>query len=158
MYKVRICISWMTEDVILLATYICVDTFISGVCKKPCTPKEACVVKRILIWQLVFFCFSCTFSLLSRSPVYWVHNVDSYEMYTLRIYISWMSENVILLRTYISVDTYSSGECKELCRLKGTCVIKCILIWRLVFFLMHVYCFESVAYLLRWQCGFIRNV
>ena len=50
--------------------------------------------------------------------IYCIDNVDSYEMYKLRIYISWMSKNVILLSTYIYVDTSIIGECKRPFRLK----------------------------------------
>ena len=53
-------------------------------------------------------------SILNRSRIYCIDNVDLYEMYQLRIYISWMSENVILLPTYIYVDAFIIGECKNL--------------------------------------------
>ena len=115
----------------------CTLLYLCRQCKKPSRLEEACAIKRILMWQLVFFCFSYTFNLLSRSRVYWSDNVDSYEMYKLRIYISWMSENLILLLTYIYVDTYISGECKKPCRLEEACAIKRILILQLVFFVLN---------------------
>ena len=56
--------------------------------------------------------------------IHGIDNVDSCEMYKLRIYISWMSKNVILLPTYIYVDTSIIGESKRPCRLEKVCVIK----------------------------------
>ena len=64
------------------------------------------------------------FNVLNRSHIYAVDNVDSYETYKLRIYISWMSENVILLLTYIYVETFIIGECKKPCELEKACVMK----------------------------------
>ena len=56
--------------------------------------------------------------------IYCIDNVDSYEMHKLRIYISWMSKNVILLPTYIYVHTSIIGESKTPCRLENVYVIK----------------------------------
>ena len=139
MYKLRICISWMSKNVILLPTYMYVDTFIIGGCKTLCTLEKACVTKGTFMWQLVFFCFQCISNLLNRSGIYWTHNVDSYEMYKLRICISWMSKNVILLPTYIYVDTFIIGECKKLCRLEKACVIKCAFVTTCIFFVFNAF-------------------
>ena len=139
MYKLRIYVSWMSESVILLPTYIPVDTYILGECKRPCRPEKAWVIKRTFNWKLVFFCFQCIFNVLNRSRIDCIDNVDSYEMYKLRIYVSWMSESVILLPTYIYVDTYILGECKRPCRPEKACVIKRTFYWKLVFF-----CFQCI--------------
>ena len=150
MYKLRIYISWMSKNVILLPTYIYVDTSIIRECKRPCRLKKFCVIKRSFIWQLVLFCFYCISNILNRSRIYCIDNVDSYEMYKLRIYISWMSKNVILLPTYIYVDTSIIPECKRPCRLKNFCVIKRSFIWQLVLFCF--YCISNILNRSRIYC------
>ena len=150
MYKLRIYISWMSENAILLPAYIYVDTCIIGECRKPCRLERACVIKCTFISQLVFFCFYCISNVLNRSRIYCIDNVDSYEMYKLRIYISWMSENAILLPAYIYVDTCIIGECRKPCRLERACVIKCTFISQLVFFCF--YCISNVLNRSRIYC------
>ena len=47
----------MSEHVILLPTYIYVNMFIIGECKKPCRPEKARVIKRPIYVATYFFCF-----------------------------------------------------------------------------------------------------
>ena len=149
----------MSKNVILLPTYIYVDTSIIGECERPCRLGKACVIKRSFIWQLVLFCFQSISNVLNRSRIYCIGNVDSYERYKLRIYISWMSRYVILLPTYIYVDRSIIGECERPGRLDKNCVIKRSFLTTCTFlFLMHIYCFQSITYLLHWQCWFMRKV
>ena len=69
--------------------------------------------------------------------IYCIDNVDSYEMYKLRIYITWMSKK-ILLPTYIYVDTSIIDECKRPCRLENVCVIKRS-------FKLVLFCFQCIS-------------
>ena len=62
-------------------------------------------------------------------------------MYKLRIYVSWMSEHVILLPVYtcIYVDTFIIYEYKKSCRLEKAWFIKRSFMSQLVvLFLMHI--------------------
>ena len=141
---------------ILLPTYIYVDTSIIGECKRPCRLEKVCVIKRSFIWQFVLFCFLYIPNIWNQLAIYCIDNVDSYEMYKLCIYISWMSKNLILLPTYIYVDTSIIGECKRPCRLEKVCVIIRSFIWQFVtyFFFFNgclmyfigsrIYCIDNV--------------
>ena len=106
MHRLRIYILCMSENLILFPAPIDVETLIIGQGKKTCRLEKACVMKRAFIWQLVSVCFYCIYNVLNGSRIYCIDNADSYEMYKLRIYISWMSENVILLVTYLYLCRY----------------------------------------------------
>ena len=57
MYKLRIDISWMSENVMLLLTYIYVDTYIFGEWKNPVGYKEPARSNVLLSDNLCFFVF-----------------------------------------------------------------------------------------------------
>ena len=54
MYELHMCISWMSEHVILLPIYINVNIFVIGECEKPCRLEKTRVIKRSFMSQLVF--------------------------------------------------------------------------------------------------------
>ena len=58
MYKLHICISWMSEYVILLPTYIYVNMFIIGECEKPCRLEKARIMERPIYVTTYFFVFN----------------------------------------------------------------------------------------------------
>ena len=58
MYELHICISWMSEHMILLPTYTYLNMFIIGECEKPCRLEKARVIKRPIYVATYFFVFN----------------------------------------------------------------------------------------------------
>ena len=120
-HELRIWILWMRRNTILLLTYKCLYTFICVESWKSCRLEKAFAIKRTSMRQLCYFCFEYICNVLNRSSICWIHNVDSYQACKLRICISWISKNVILLPTYSYVDTCIIVECKAFFVGKSLC-------------------------------------
>ena len=76
---------------------------------------------------------------MNAPRIYCIDNVDSYEMYKLRIYVSCMSKNVILLPRSIYGDTLTMGGCTKTLYARKSLEMQRTFIWQCAYLVFKAY-------------------